>query len=87
MYDTYKPFSLSLLVHSFSSIMEHYRSARKKAIMLVKQWAETLPNEFDVLIGVPQNGFWIAGILALKFGRPLSTVDNYVQGTRGIPKV
>jgi len=51
-----------------------------EATNLTLKWAESLPNKFDVIIGIPRSGLWIAGILALKFGKPLSTPNAFVQG-------
>ena len=52
----------------------------REATALTLKWAESLPNKFDVIIGVPRSGLWIASILALKFGRPLSTPNAFVHG-------
>lgn len=35
-----------------------------------------VPNDFDLIIGTPRSGLLVANILALKFGRPLSSVDS-----------
>lgn len=50
------------------------------AVKLTLKWADSLPNKFDVIVGVPRSGLTIAGILASKFGRPLSTPNAFVQG-------
>lgn len=44
------------------------------------QWAENLPNDFDVIIGIPRAGLMFANIIACKFGRPLTTPDNFLRG-------
>jgi hypothetical protein len=52
----------------------------RDAVSLTLQWTETLPNDFDAIIGVPRSGLLFANVLASKLGLPLSTPDNYVQG-------
>ena len=47
---------------------------------LVLKWTEQLPNDFDVIIGVPRSGLFIANLIASKLGRPLSTPDNFIRG-------
>jgi hypoxanthine phosphoribosyltransferase len=49
-------------------------------VQACNQWAEQLPNDFDVIIGVPRAGLMFANIIACKFGRPLSTPDNFLRG-------
>ena len=44
------------------------------------EWAEKLPNDFDIIIGVPRAGLMFANIIACKLGRPLSTPDNFLRG-------
>jgi len=52
----------------------------QEATALTLKWAEKLPNNYDAIIGIARSGLWIASILALKFGRPLSTPNNFVHG-------
>ena len=43
-------------------------------------WARRIPNEFDIIIGIPRNGLTVANIIATKLGRPLSTPENFKRG-------
>lgn len=52
----------------------------EEATKMTLKWAESIPNKFDVIIGIPRSGLMIANILAIKFGRPLSTPNAFVQG-------
>jgi len=52
----------------------------EEAAMYTKQLAKKIPNNFDVIIGIPRSGIFIADILATKFGRPLTTPDLFVDG-------
>jgi hypoxanthine phosphoribosyltransferase len=47
----------------------------KSSLKLIEQ----IPNDFDVIIGVPRAGLMIANIIACKFGRPLSTPENFAR--------
>lgn len=49
-------------------------------VQACNQWAQILPNDFDVIIGIPRAGLMFANIIACKFGRPLSTPDNFLRG-------
>jgi hypothetical protein len=52
----------------------------KDSIQACNQWVEQLPNDFDIIIGVPRAGLMFANIIACKFGRPLTTPDNFLRG-------
>ena len=45
-----------------------------------EEWAQTLPNEYDLIIGVPRGGLLVAGILSSKFNKPLTTPENFLNG-------
>jgi adenine/guanine phosphoribosyltransferase-like PRPP-binding protein len=47
---------------------------------MIEEWARAIPNEFDVIIGVPRAGLFMGNIIASKFGRPLSTPDYFLRG-------
>lgn len=51
-----------------------------KAVDLTIKWAETLPNDFDAVVGIPRSGLLFANVLASKLGLPLSTPDDYIRG-------
>jgi hypothetical protein len=50
------------------------------AVAIVEKWSRTIPNKFDVIVGIPRSGLFLASVLALKWGRPLSTPDDFVRG-------
>jgi hypothetical protein len=52
----------------------------EEGFALASDWAEKLPKDFDAIIGVPRSGLIIAGIIASKMGKPLSTPDDFVRG-------
>lgn len=43
-------------------------------------WVRELPERYDVVVGVPRSGMFIASLIALKLGRPLTTPDLLAQG-------
>jgi uncharacterized HAD superfamily protein len=43
-------------------------------------WANSLPHNYDAIVGIPRSGLLVATIIALKLGKPLSTPDLAVQG-------
>ena len=50
------------------------------AVAMVEKWSRTIPNKFDLIVGIPRSGLFLASVLALKWGRPLSTPDDLVRG-------
>jgi len=44
------------------------------------EWAETLPHNIDVVVGIPRQGLIPAAIAALYLGKPLSTPDLILEG-------
>ncbi len=48
--------------------------------VLTEQLAQAIPNRFDVVVGIPDAGLFVANILAAKFGRPLSTPEMFEGG-------
>lgn len=48
--------------------------------LLTEDWCKTLPSTFDCVIGVPRGGLIIADVIALNFGVPLSSPENFVRG-------
>lgn len=40
-------------------------------VLAVQNLADRVPNQYDLIVGVPRSGLFPANILALKFGRPL----------------
>jgi len=52
----------------------------KEATTYILEFAKQLPSSFDCVIGIPRSGLWVAAIIALKYGKPLSTPTGYVRG-------
>ncbi len=50
------------------------------ATTYILTWLKTLPNDYDLVIGIPRSGLWVASTIALKLGKPLSTPTAYVRG-------
>lgn len=44
------------------------------------KFVEKIPNDFDIIIGLPRAGLIVSTIIATEFGRPLSTPDDFIQG-------
>lgn len=54
----------------------------EEGILATLDWIRSgkLPNDFDVIIGIPRSGLMFANIIASRFGRPLSTPDSFLRG-------
>lgn len=39
-------------------------------------WIKEIPRDYDVIVGIPRSGLFVANILALKLGKPLATPGN-----------
>jgi len=39
------------------------------------EWARSFPGSYDVIVGIPRSGLLVASIVALKFGKPLTTPE------------
>ncbi len=48
--------------------------------MMVDDWCRFLPRNFDCVIGVPREGLIIADKIAINFGLPLSTPEDFING-------
>jgi hypoxanthine phosphoribosyltransferase len=75
----------------FTTTKKVYRTIRpyKRTWDLVKfnelygfsiDFARKLPNEFDVIVGVPRSGLIVANLLASTMGRPLTTPELLLKG-------
>lgn len=51
-----------------------------EATGLTLKWIKQLSNDYDCIIGIPRSGLWVAGIIALKLGLPLSTPTSFMRG-------
>lgn len=45
-----------------------------------REFVERLPETYDLVIGVPRSGMFVASIIATKLGRPLTTPDLFLEG-------
>ena len=52
----------------------------EEGFALASDWAEKLPKDFDIIVGVPRSGLIIASIIATKMGKPLKTPDDFIRG-------
>ena len=68
----YKKLRRKISPNIFSTVVS-YEQAAAYTKLLTKE----IPNEFDLVIGVPRSGLFIASIIATKFARPLSTPDLF----------
>lgn len=49
-------------------------------VQVTQQWAKKLPNNFDLIIGIPRAGLLVADTLAMYFGVPWATPSGYLRG-------
>ena len=60
---------------------QHYSFVSfEDVVVWTRELTRKIPNEFDVIIGIPRSGLLVANLIALKFGRPLSTPELFVEG-------
>lgn len=52
----------------------------EELVMWTNDWIKRFPESYDVIVGVPRGGLLIAGIIALKLGKPLSTPELFKDG-------
>ena len=45
----------------------------------IKQWITELPNDFDLIVGIPRSGLLVANILSLYLNLPLTDVDGLLE--------
>lgn len=51
-----------------------------EALIWTLEWIKTLPNNYDMIVGIPRSGLFIASLVAVKLGRPLTTPDLLREG-------
>ena len=51
-----------------------------QATIWTQEWIKTFPHRYDLVVGVPRSGLFIASIIAVKLGRPLTTPDLLQKG-------
>lgn len=53
--------------------------------MWTLDWIKTFPQHYDVIVGIPRSGMVVAGIIACKLGKPLTTPDKMLQNEFWLP--
>jgi orotate phosphoribosyltransferase len=51
-----------------------------QASLWTLDWIQSFPQRYDLIVGIPRSGMFIASLIALKLGRPLTTPDLFQQG-------
>jgi hypoxanthine phosphoribosyltransferase len=51
-----------------------------QATIWTQEWVKTFPRRYDLIIGVPRSGMFVASIVALKLGKALTTPDLLQRG-------
>ena len=51
-----------------------------QASLWTLEWLQTFPQRYDLVVGVPRSGMFIASLIALKLGKALTTPDLLQQG-------
>jgi orotate phosphoribosyltransferase len=57
----------------------NYRSFGDLSRDIVK-WLETLPHDFDLIVGIPRSGMMVANLIALYLDRPFTDIDSFLEG-------
>ena len=50
------------------------------AVVWTLDWVKSFPHSYDLIVGIPRSGLFIASLIAIKLGRPLTTPDLLQQG-------
>ena len=50
-----------------------------QAVNWAREWAETLPADCDLVIGIPRSGLLVANVIALKLVKPLASPDLFLN--------
>ena len=50
-----------------------------QASIWTQEWIKTLPRRYDLIVGIPRSGMFIASLVALKLGKGLTTPDQLQQ--------
>ena len=58
----------------------------EQASIWTLEWIKTFPQRYDLIVGVPRSGMFIASLIALKLGLPLSTPDLLQRGKYWLSK-
>lgn len=74
LFDYAKRFRKVVNPKVFSAVVSY-----EQAATYTKELTKKIPNDFDVVIGIPRSGIFIASIIATKFGRPLTTPDLFIE--------
>ena len=45
-----------------------------------KEWIKSFPESYDLIVGIPRSGLFVASLISIKLGRPLATPDVFVRG-------
>ena len=48
-------------------------------VIWTTEWLKSFQDNYDVIIGVPRSGLFVANIIALKLGKPLTTPDLFIK--------
>ena len=51
-----------------------------QASMWTLEWIKTFPERFDLIVGIPRSGMFVASLIALKLGKALTTPELLQQG-------
>jgi len=46
----------------------------------IKQWIPELPNDLDLIVGVPRSGLFVANLLGLYLNLPVTDVEGFCEG-------
>ena len=52
----------------------------ESATIWTLDWVKSFPHGYDLIVGIPRSGLFIASLIAVKLGRPLTTPDLLQQG-------
>lgn len=62
-----------------SEVKFNYRSI-EDLILLLKNKLYSIPEDIDLVVGIPRSGLFFANLIGLYLHKPIADIDNYLEG-------
>jgi orotate phosphoribosyltransferase len=56
-------------------------------IIFTNEWIKFLPQDIDIILGIPRSGLLVASLVSLKLGKPLTTPKLFTEGQYWVSKL
>jgi orotate phosphoribosyltransferase len=91
IYSVYKAFQVQV-AKSDNRVVRRLDARRRKTFGLkwfisyadahadIQDWLKDLPRDFDMIVGIPRSGMFIASVLSLQLVKPVASLDGAIDG-------